>query len=970
MPVRANGARLSSKAPRKPTADTAAAVQQRGAGAASGMSPALQSAIATVVLLGTVMLLMGSSLRQASHSAVVDVASHAAALKLPTDATRQKPGQAEALYAFRQQQARRAAALPVATVEEPAPVATVEAPPVFTALDEPSCLMTKWGAVWLMTVAKHERWHVQHPTDECEPKALTVVDESLDKFPKAHGGLGPYALDVAQSKAACNARPCEGKDLPRGSVAQPKLPAEKGDDGQDEFAALHEPPNGWGMGVHPEWRERSSLRFNEAAKTSFSSLSLEAGQPLLLVFGGASVNDMLRNWAIHVQRLKLPYAVACMDEKLFNLADDFGMPGVMMIEKSGEDKKVTTRWKYFRMDPKAFMTMGILKVRFFIEFLKGGFDVLCADLDVIWLRDPTPWVTGVADKSALLLSFADVTVSTDVTHGGADADQHQWGMQQEMNTGMLLLRSSAGAMAVCQSWVERMQQEMVSIAKLPSSMLQWWSNDQTFFNEVVHRAALEMTVKAQDARGRAQAEAWLNGTARHPAKRQALEAAIAKMNTLRATGLAEYRALRGIVIKKIRRPSALVSASIATFPFLQFASGHTYFTQSLQPRLGFVPVAVHTTFQFGDTAEFAWGKRSRLRERLLWEVDSADYYAFSGEYSPGKGAVETGYGGFVQIVGELMDPKVLAAPLPRAEAAYTIKLEGMRSFVDRSLAAKGDVHKMDRGNPNYHLILDSYQRRLVHDAMALGSLTKRKVIMPKLLCWVDRYWNNLVDGRFPGVTAQQHPLPFHCPFDHLFDLEKWVHMEAHMREYSFLDNPHVTDAQRNDSVFVRVEGAASSGADAVPPEGARVLTMKPGDNYAAVKAALVAKGWEGAYVLKVDARSLELLCEDLGSPEANSKFNTIMHTVLGIAEQVRFCDTKVNPRYNGRQDDYNNPINCTWGFHRPPQMGNAGDGASCSADPVVALTTRNQEPSRNWNTGRREAWSTRDRAGYLYRNYM
>ena len=74
-----------------------------------------------------------------------------------------------------------------------------------------------------------------------------------------------------------------------------------------------------------------------------------------------------------------------------------------MLEKDGADKKVTTRWKYFRMDPKAFMTMGILKVRFFMEFMRGGFDVLCADLDVIWLKDPTPWLTGEADPTALLV---------------------------------------------------------------------------------------------------------------------------------------------------------------------------------------------------------------------------------------------------------------------------------------------------------------------------------------------------------------------------------------------------------------------------------------------------------------------------------------------------------------------------------------------------------------------------------------
>ena len=35
-----------------------------------------------------------------------------------------------------------------------------------------------------------------------------------------------------------------------------------------------------------------------------------------------------------------------------------------------------------------------VQVRFFLAFLRAGFDILCADLDVLWLRDPRPWVTG------------------------------------------------------------------------------------------------------------------------------------------------------------------------------------------------------------------------------------------------------------------------------------------------------------------------------------------------------------------------------------------------------------------------------------------------------------------------------------------------------------------------------------------------------------------------------------------------
>ena len=229
---------------------------------------------------------------------------------------------------------------------------------------------------------------------------------------------------------------------------------------------------------------------------------------------------------------------------------------------------------------------------------------------------------------------------------------------------------------------------------------------------------------------------------------------------------------------------------------------------------------------------------------------------------------------------------------------------------------------------------------------------------------------------------------------------------------SLLDELQVTDAQRNDSVWLRVAGARDyTGGEA----GARELALQPGDNYAKVSdaaegipkaypsalspqpsalssqphwrwrrpgpwlslpstltvpkvaAGLASQGWAGAYVVKVDARSLAALCEDIGTPAQNDKFNQEMHTVLGIAEQVRFCDAKVNPRYTGRQDDYKNPINCTWGFHRPPKMGAEG---ACLSSLGANLQLRNAETKRDWKINSREAWSTRDRAGYLYRNYM
>jgi hypothetical protein len=98
---------------------------------------------------------------------------------------------------------------------------------------------------------------------------------------------------------------------------------------------------------------------------------------------------MLRNWAIHARTIGMGYAVACMDEGLFDTASKQGIPAAIMkgtclaIELTtcacadaamlisrvrsyvGADAAagaVTTRWKYYRMDPKAFLQMGILKV--------------------------------------------------------------------------------------------------------------------------------------------------------------------------------------------------------------------------------------------------------------------------------------------------------------------------------------------------------------------------------------------------------------------------------------------------------------------------------------------------------------------------------------------------------------------------------------------------------------------------------
>jgi hypothetical protein len=154
-------------------------------------------------------------------------------------------------------------------------------------------------------------------------------------------GCSQAALELRQPAvvpAAVGLQPAEAAARPEAAAVQP----------------TRTPPS-------PEWMRRSTLRFNEAARASLSAR--QPGETILVVFGGASVNDMLRNWAIHAQKLGMPFVVACMDEQLYNRSEAGGLPAVLMKETSGESNAVHTKWKYYRMDPKAFLSMGLLKVR-------------------------------------------------------------------------------------------------------------------------------------------------------------------------------------------------------------------------------------------------------------------------------------------------------------------------------------------------------------------------------------------------------------------------------------------------------------------------------------------------------------------------------------------------------------------------------------------------------------------------------
>ena len=138
-----------------------------------------------------------------------------------------------------------------------------------------------------------------------------------------------------------------------------------------------------------------------------------------------------------------------------------------------------------------------------------------------------------------------------------------------------------------------------------------------------------------------------------------------------------------------------------------FASGHTFFVQRLYERVKQQPYVVHATFQFSGTH----GKRHRMREAMLWDVDPPEYYDPPG--------------GFLTFRADV------PAALLNASA---LSVEG-------------------------HFALVNHQIRQVRDALALAQVLRRTLIVPPLYCGWDRWWAPH-GGRIPNSLTE---LPYLCP---------------------------------------------------------------------------------------------------------------------------------------------------------------------------------------------------------------
>ena len=235
--------------------------------------------------------------------------------------------------------------------------------------------------------------------------------------------------------------------------------------------------------------------------------------------------------------------------------------------------------------------------------------------------------------------------------------------------------------------------------------------------------------------------------------------------------------------RTVRRTDRLVPMGFRTsvglpvlagvLPVALFASGHTYFVQRMAHRMRTTPYMVHATFQYGGSQ----GKRHRLREAMRWEDEPTYYTARMLSY-------------------EADVPSELVYPAARATRRLHTRRAGSTPDAPVCNQSQGEPMTVED-----HFRLLNHQLRQLRNALALAQALGRVLILPRLVCGLDRWWAPH-KGNIPGADTR---LPLlECPADHVIDLEAMGTPEAVLREHSILCNPRMPAAALHEAAHERL----------------------------------------------------------------------------------------------------------------------------------------------------------------------
>jgi len=227
---------------------------------------------------------------------------------------------------------------------------------------------------------------------------------------------------------------------------------------------------------------------------------------------------------------------------------------------------------------------------------------------------------------------------------------------------------------------------------------------------------------------------------------------------------------------------------LARLPLRYFANGHTYFVQRLYAKAEHPPpFVVHMTYQYGDSSSFPYGKRQRMREGRVWQVDPPSYFT-EGKY------------------------------LAIAPEAAVLPLSFLPGNITTAQAA-------DRFN-----LEEAHMRPVLRDAIALAIALNRTLVLPRMMCYCDNIWKEMKHCRVGGAFGMT--LPFDCPADHIINLPAWFspQMPVAFREPAFLSDPRLSPEIKRSWVRVRTPPMTQHEAQRLlqPYEDTRVIELAIG----------------------------------------------------------------------------------------------------------------------------------------------
>lgn len=275
----------------------------------------------------------------------------------------------------------------------------------------------------------------------------------------------------------------------------------------------------------------------------------------------------------------------------------------------------------------------------------------------------------------------------------------------------------------------------------------------------VRRASLNVGLMLLRASARPLVAAWAEHMAEHP-----MHWDQAVFDTLAKRG-GEGEAARQQQLRRCYDRSLWCGV----LPVSTFCGGHHFHAEQLPSKLGLAPYALHTTY-INSMDE---GKRHRLREAMLFE-DPPPYY----DPRPGVLTYQP------DVPARLYSPRPFSLTKPSAQPQFSVA---------------------------EHFALVHHQLRQLRDALALANATGRLLVLPRLVCGLDRFFYRH-DGVSPG-SRMGLPL-WNCPADMVLALQRGIRPspEAWLREWSFLRNPRLPAAMRGagatHEVAIELEPAA------------------------------------------------------------------------------------------------------------------------------------------------------------------